>query len=223
MKLKGFDQYINENNEFKPIDVEMFEADVQVKENAVDGIKEGDTVRIIKDKVDPINFRDWFDKDLVVTEVIGTKGQLFRTETAEKQQRLPYLLSIDQITLADVKESVNESVTKTIARKHPMYNRMLKFLARFPDDARSWAEATEEIRDMARTAREYHTELDKDMQFDEWKTNPNAPQPLDFRKIKTPSEWNTEGKKYIIDPLDKMSKQAVDEFMNDFKHWFMLK
>ncbi len=37
----------------------------------------------------------------------------------------------------------------------------------------------DEIRDMARRAREYHTEYDLDM----LDTNPKAPQPLDFRKF----------------------------------------
>ena len=48
---------------------------------------------------------------------------------------------------------------------------------------------------MARTAREHHTEYDYDMLYDEWETNPKAPQPLDFRKLKTPSAYNTQGKK----------------------------
>lgn len=327
MKLKGFDQYINEN--FKPIDVELYEAEV-IKESDIDwmeiifkefptpaektnilksinslkwepvggskpmgpGLAIQSTIKEFKiPKVDLIayggtpfgsdnepdasysafgiqghysngTYRIFFvDKgtevvtvgsiriDVEVNQIAESLVELsddlksnFRSwesdhDNYEDAEGLFNILTdrhsdvpVDKVRelayhwvgYEESVDDIDESVTKTLARKHPMYNRMLKFLAKFPDDARSWAEATDEIRDMARTAREYHTELDKDMLFDEWETNPNAPQPLDFRKLKTPSEWNTEGKKYIIDTLDKMGKQAVDEFMNDFKHWFML-
>ena len=77
-----------------------------------------------------------------------------------------------------------------------------------------------EIRDMARTAREYHTEYDLDMTYTEWETNPDAPQPLNFIELEGDSnEWNKQGKAYILDMLSKMGDQAKDHFFEDFKHW----
>ena len=110
-------------------------------------------------------------------------------------------------------------LNEAVSRKHPVYKKLEKFLAKFPNDAKSWAQATEEIRDMAREAREIYTETDFDMTFDEWETNPKAPQPLDFRAIKTPSEWNTKGKEYILNTLDKMSNEAKDRFAKRFSGW----
>lgn len=113
---------------------------------------------------------------------------------------------------AELKESMN---------LNGMYKKMVKFLDTFPDNATSWSQAAgDELRDMARTAREYHTEYDLDMTYDEWETNPDAPQPLDFSKLKTPSERNTQGKKYIIDMVNKMGDQAKENFFDDYKHWF---
>lgn len=100
--------------------------------------------------------------------------------------------------------SLNEA--KSPARSHKLYKKLLKY---FKDDY--W----DEIRDMARRAREYHTEYDLDM----LDTNPKAPQPLDFRKLKSNKEWNEKGKAYILDMLDKMGEQAVDAWFDDFDHW----
>ncbi len=110
-----------------------------------------------------------------------------------------------------------ESFSK--ARKHPVYKMVEKVFKKFPRNATSWANATDEMRDMARVAREMHTEIDLDMLHDEHETNPNAPQPLDFRKIKTPSEWNSRAQDYIMDMLDKMSDEAKTQYHERFKHW----
>lgn len=87
-----------------------------------------------------------------------------------------------------------------------------KFLAQFPDDAKSWAKATDEVRDIARTAKEYYNELEgKNIQ------------PCDFRSMKTPSEWNTKGKKYIFKVYDKMSAKTKVEFNDYLKRHFDIK
>lgn len=104
-------------------------------------------------------------------------------------------------------------------RKHPVYAKLDKFFKQFPDDATSWRYATDELRDMARGAREIYTEMDLDMLTDEWEKNPDAPQPLDFDKLKTPAEWNSKSKAYILDTLDKMSDDAKDSFGREFKEW----
>lgn len=122
-------------------------------------------------------------------------------------------IDVEKFDTSEVNESTADEQRKKI----------VAFLDRFPDNTQSWAEATDEIRDMAREAREFHTEYDLDMLHDEWETNPKAPQPLDFRKLKSPSKWNTEGKKYILDTWDKMGDHAKEAFFDSFKHWFELK
>lgn len=102
---------------------------------------------------------------------------------------------------------------------HPAIAATEKFLDQFPNDATSWTEATDEVRDLARLARETHTEIDFDGLHDEWETNPDMPQPLDFRELKTPSEWNTKGKEYIMNTLKKMGDQALDLFYRELKDY----
>ena len=121
-------------------------------------------------------------------------------------------------------ENINESLENIEQIDESMADeqkkKIVKFLDKFPNNTQSWAETTDEVRDMAREAREFHTELDLDMLHDEWETNPKAPQPLDFRKLKSPSDWNTEGKAYILNMWDKMGDRAKDEFFDSFKEWF---
>ncbi len=89
---------------------------------------------------------------------------------------------------------------------------LTKFLAKFPDDTKSWAKATDEVRDIARTAKEYYNEMEgKDIQ------------PCDFRSMKTPSEWNTKGKNYIFKVYDKMSAKTKTEFNGYLKSHFNIK
>jgi len=91
-----------------------------------------------------------------------------------------------------------------------------KFLKKFPDNATSWKEATDEIRDMARTAKEYYNELVLDVLKDDEK----ALKPLDFKSIKTPSEWNKKGKEYIRNVFNKLNTQGKEEFIEYFDKHF---
>ena len=90
------------------------------------------------------------------------------------------------------------------------------FLAKFPDNATSWAKATDEVRDIARTAKEYYNGITLDV----LEEDPKAMQPWDFRRLKTPSEWNTKGKKYIRTAYGMMNAQAREQFLERFKDWF---
>jgi hypothetical protein len=84
-----------------------------------------------------------------------------------------------------------------------------KFLKKFPDNATSWRYATDEVRDIARTAKEYYNEL-------EYK-NLKA---CNFRSFTKPSEWNTKGKKYINMVYNKMNAKTKKEFnLYLKKHW----
>ena len=75
-----------------------------------------------------------------------------------------------------------------------------KFLDKFPDDASSWANATDEVRDMARAAREHYNDMELNVLY----SDPKALQGLDFRAFKTPAEWNKKGKEYIRSVYSKM-------------------
>jgi hypothetical protein len=86
---------------------------------------------------------------------------------------------------------------------------LLEFLNFFPNDAKSWGQATDELRDLARMARITYLEVD-DKEFE----------PLDFKTLKTPSEWNTKGKLYIFDMYLRMSDEAKKEFLDAFEQTF---
>lgn len=90
-----------------------------------------------------------------------------------------------------------------------------KFLAKFPDDATSWAQATDEIRDMARTAKEYYNEIDLDLSNDDSEAYPA----LDFTLMKKPSQWNTLGKKYIRAVVFMMKPTTRKQFFDRFAEW----
>lgn len=89
---------------------------------------------------------------------------------------------------------------------------LIKFLAGYPDDATRWGQATDEIRDIARTAKEYYNE------FEEKKI-----QPCNFLLLTTPAKWNAKGKRYILKVYDKMSKKAKTEFNDYLKRYFEIK
>lgn len=80
-----------------------------------------------------------------------------------------------------------------------------KFLDGFDNNATKWSEATDEIRDIARYAREFYNEIDLE---------DKAPhKAADFRSFKTPKEWNTKGKQYIQDTFNKMSEGCKAKFL----------
>jgi hypothetical protein len=82
------------------------------------------------------------------------------------------------------------------------------FLSKFPDNATSWAHATDEIRDISRASREF---------LEEDNVAVNA---VNFASFKTPAEWNTEGKKSIVANIALMSPSTRTEFTNWFTETF---
>jgi hypothetical protein len=86
-----------------------------------------------------------------------------------------------------------------------MKYQLIEYLNQFPNDATSWAQATDEVRDLARTIKEFYNdeELDK-------------VEPCDFRFITKPSVWNTKGKNYIFEVYSKMnkSKKSFDKYLH---------
>ena len=83
------------------------------------------------------------------------------------------------------------------------------FLAQFPDDATSWKQATDEVRDLARLAADFVSEYER--------TNINR---LDFKTLKTPADWNSVGKAYIMAAISGMSNNTLKRFLEELNGRF---
>lgn len=70
--------------------------------------------------------------------------------------------------------------------------------ASFPLDATSWRQATDEVPDMARMAREHRGICGGG---------------VDFREIETPSEWNTRGIDSIVGHYEQMNDGARASYL----------
>ena len=90
-----------------------------------------------------------------------------------------------------------------------MLNKIERFLDKFPTNATSWREATDEVRDLARASREMLDEYD-DIKVEA----------VDFTAIRTPAEWNTLGREAIMRNYDLMSPRTQLLFFERFEDWF---
>ena len=90
-----------------------------------------------------------------------------------------------------------------------MFNRLENFLEQFPTDATSWVQATDEVRDLARTSREFLDEYD-DIKVEV----------VDFTAIRTPAEWNTVCREVILRNYDLMHPRTQLLFFERFEDWF---
>ena len=84
-----------------------------------------------------------------------------------------------------------------------------KYLDKFKDDETSWRGATDELRDIARESREILLDLDG-VKVDA----------INFKALKTPSEWNTVSKNYIINNVKQMSKSTLEMFFKNLNDRF---
>ena len=90
-----------------------------------------------------------------------------------------------------------------------MLNKIERFLDKFPTNATSWREATDEVRDLARASREMLDEYD-DITVES----------VDFTAIRTPAEWNTRAREAIMRNYDMMSPRTQLLFFERFEDWF---
>lgn len=90
-----------------------------------------------------------------------------------------------------------------------MLNKIERFLDKFPTNATSWREATDEVRDLARASREMLDEYD-DVQVDS----------IYFPDIKDPAEWNTRAREAVMRNYDMMSPRTQLLFFERFEDWF---
>lgn len=109
----------------------------------------------------------------------------------------------------------NKNYIFMAAAEHPINVELelLKFLQQFPNNATSWSQATDEVRDICRAVRQTYNTVDLCLTAD----SPNGLQALNFYSFKQPSEWNTEGKKFIFGTLRKMSNKSKGVLMNQLK------
>lgn len=110
---------------------------------------------------------------------------------------------------------IYDTTSQKSKTEHPLHKKLDSFLNKFPDNATSWSQATDEVRDLARSAREHHNEYDLNVSEDDSK----AAQSLNWREMKTPAEWNSKGKKFIKEMVGKMGKEAKDAFMKRHSEW----
>jgi hypothetical protein len=83
------------------------------------------------------------------------------------------------------------------------------FLNKFPKDTSSWRHATDEIRMIAARSAEYLKEFDNiDVEL------------VNYKDIKSPSEWNMTYSNTIKDNLKKMSKSTKTRFLKDIENSF---
>jgi hypothetical protein len=90
-----------------------------------------------------------------------------------------------------------------------MRTKIENYLAKFPKDATSWADATDEIRDLSRESRELLEDCDG-----------ITVESVDFRACKTPAEWNTKGRDSIMANFDRMSEMTQKDFFAEYRTWF---
>lgn len=90
-----------------------------------------------------------------------------------------------------------------------MFSKIEKFLEKFPTNATIWCEATDEVRELSRTSREFLAEYD-DIKIEA----------VDFTAIKTPAEWNTLGRESIMRNYDMMRPRTQLLFFERFEDWF---
>ena len=98
---------------------------------------------------------------------------------------------------------------KTAQSTTAMRNGIEKFLSRFPKNATSWAQATDEVRDLSRMSREYLEDLDE-----------MIVEAVNFKGGMTPARWNTEGRDSIMANFDRMSAYAKAAFYERFMEFF---
>lgn len=105
-------------------------------------------------------------------------------------------------------KNIKDYITESLMRFKDLED-VQNYLDQFKDDETSWRGATDEIRDIARYSREFLQEFDN-IKIDA----------IDFRAIKTPSEWNTMGKKYILNNITQMSKSTQNRFFKHLSEFF---
>ena len=89
-------------------------------------------------------------------------------------------------------------------------NKLETYLANFPDNATCWSQATDEIRDLCYQTRLMYNECVLDV----CESDAGYVEGLNFRSFTKPSQWNTQGKKFINKYFYKLPKYAQDHVLD---------
>ena len=132
----------------------------------------------------------------------------------EEQARRMLLNSIKGAMIKSVRKSSHfgHGGAMEAVSKETMLKNITAFLEKFPRNATSWRDATDEIRDLAKTARELVYEQ-----------NESYFEPVNFREIGkngTPAQWNTEGRAFIVKMVNKMNERTLRYFYDHYAEWF---
>ena len=103
--------------------------------------------------------------------------------------------------MAEILNGDGKKVKVSIPSK--LDERLDQILSQFPDDAEGWHQATDEIRELARLVRKTYN-----LEFK------GFVKPLNFKSFKTPSAWNTEGKKQINNLWSKLDDYYKKVILN---------
>ncbi len=90
------------------------------------------------------------------------------------------------------------------------------FLKKFPNDAKEWDKATDEIRDVAKLIRDAYNEQVLNVLENE----DGYIKGLEFRDFKTPSQWNTEAKKQILHLWILLPENVKKNVIESREEWF---
>ena len=119
----------------------------------------------------------------------------------------------------DILSGMTES-TDSQSRTVTGDSKLDEYLATFPDDAQSWRDATDEIREIARAARIAYGEVDLNLSGDgEYENHPEAA-PMNYHSFKKPSEWNQKSKEYIARLWGLMSQEAKNAFLRSVATYY---
>lgn len=125
------------------------------------------------------------------------------------------MAKINQGILGSVKVKAYTRADGTPVKEHErsinyrMQRNIEKFLDRFPNDAKSWADATDEVRELSRSSRTFLEEAHNVIL-----------EPVNFASFQSPSEWNKQGKASILNNWIKMNDRTKQEFYNHHITWF---
>lgn len=171
----------------------------------------------LKRKAKPVGWRFKGDnyKKPTKKDIEADKGKSNANRNTYREYR-SNRSDVIKISKLETGGNLKNNQMKNIENRTKKINNIENFLKQFPNNAKSWEDATDEIRDLARKAKEIYNEVDLDVSND----SPKALKPLNFREFNKPSEWNTKGKKYILNTISKMSDKAFNEFYDEYSHWF---
>lgn len=86
-----------------------------------------------------------------------------------------------------------------------MLEQLQNYLNKFPANATSWSQATDEVRDLCRMIRE------------ELEDQGLTIEPLNFRELRTPSDWNTKSAEYAFCYFEQLEHRRQYRIINHFE------